>query len=161
MRDEWALIDGFGGRYRVSRSGQVQSCCSGAWRDLSIGRDRFGYQVTYLWDSAAKARVRRLVHQLVAAAFIPKTDECVNHKNGVKTDNRADNLEWCSRAENLQHAWETGLCKAPKLTPAAVRVIRSCGGSDTSTAAKFGVSQVMVSKIRARKAWASVPEETL
>jgi hypothetical protein len=56
------------------------------------------------------------MHRLVAKAFIPNPNnyDIVNHKNGIKNDNRADNLEWVTQSENCMHAIETGLSNAEK-----------------------------------------------
>jgi hypothetical protein len=159
----WAVLEQYSGNYRVSDSGQVQSRhkkgCGKTfvdWWDMSIGLCPNGYRVVYFWHE--NKRVRRLVHQLVAEAFVfrPAGMDTVNHLNGVKTDNRHTNLEWTTRSDNLRHAWATGLCKAPKLNPQAVREIRAYPLNDTETARVFGISQVMVTKIRAFKAWRHV-----
>ena len=165
----WKEIPGYGGLYRVSQDGSVQSCAvpggkaRGEWRDLSRPLDRAGYELVYLWDKAqpkGKRRIRRLVHQLVAELFVtPRAGPCVNHIDGNKRHNHFSNLEWCTRSDNMRHAWETGLCKPKKITEEIARQILTCGGTDTATAKRFGVSQVWVTKIRAGKAWKQLHQE--
>ena len=78
---------------------------------LKLVKDRKGYLLVGL-HKKGKA-ILFLVHRLVAIMFIPNLEhkEQVNHINGTKTDNREENLEWCTNGENGKHAYKIGLKK--------------------------------------------------
>ena len=61
--------------------------------------------------NGAKVRKTARVHRLVAEAFIPNPENLatVDHVNNVKTDNRVENLRWCSNEDNVRYAWKDGL----------------------------------------------------
>ncbi|WAX15712.1 DNA endonuclease [Enterococcus phage EG103P3] len=102
MKDsKW--IEGFKGRYKVSASGDVYSYNTGTAYKLYPEITRNGYARVTLYKD--KVPVKRLIHRLVAEAFIPNTDNKpqVNHLNEDKLDNRCENLEWVTSEENVNY----------------------------------------------------------
>ncbi len=118
----WKQIPGFSPQYFVSNIGRVKSTGSefvGRWGDiqktnggiLRVSEFRCGYKRVWL------DKKNYSVHRAIAFAFlepIPTPEHQVNHKNGIKTDNRIENLEWMTAGENTQHAVDIGLLKGIK-----------------------------------------------
>ncbi len=97
--------------YKASRDGRIfsfQKCKTG--REMKPAPDANGYYRTMLTNTVGKYNTVK-VHRIIASAFIPnpKRKPCVNHKNGIRTDNRVCNLEWCDVSENIKHSFKIGL----------------------------------------------------
>lgn len=116
----WKDVIGFEGMYQVSSMGNVRSLDRKVKHNYSGWANRKGQEIKKRPDKDGYLKVNlkvkqkgksSIVHRLVASAFIPNAENKpqVNHKNGIKNDNRIENLEWCTTFENRQHAYDTGL----------------------------------------------------
>jgi hypothetical protein len=105
-----------------------------------------------------------LVHRLVMHVFCGESSLGVNHKNGIKDDNRLENLEYCTQGENVRHAisigrkakpWDRRADKGPtaKFTWDDVRYIRSSKENSESLSRKFNVYSSTIRRIRSNKTW--------
>ncbi|MED1908548.1 MULTISPECIES: NUMOD4 motif-containing HNH endonuclease [Cytobacillus] len=113
--EEWRDVRGFEGYYKVSNAGSVKSLGKVITNSKGIRRvfkeriltqtiNSTGYKTVTLISN--NKRIMYRVHRLVADAFIdnPLKLRVVNHKNGEKTDNRVENLEWVTHLENVNHS---------------------------------------------------------
>jgi len=173
--EEWKSISGYEGYYEVSNLGRVRSI------ERLVPHARYGTTKQqskilrpaiddgYFKVALSKDRTLRSmrVHRLVAAAFVDNPNDYteVNHKDGDKLNNQVSNLEWCTRSQNVKHAFDNNLLQAmrgvkngnSKLSESDVLAIRSeyKYGKITliSLANKFGCSKRNVLDIVHKRIW--------
>jgi DNA-binding CsgD family transcriptional regulator len=178
MKEHWKSIPGWEGYYSVSTLGRVK-------RDAGSPRckvDRILKPMPLERGYVAVSPVRSgwnqrpmVVHRLVLETFVgppPTPKHLPNHRNGKKTDNRLDNLEWVTHAENIKHAYDTGLhglyigsnASSAKLTESEVAEILAriaARGYRKDIARDFGISTKMIDEIVAGNHWTHVPRPDL
>lgn len=158
IAEEWIPIPSTGGVYCASNMGRVRK----GQRVLTCFYDSKGYRWVALF--LGSGRTARAIHRLVSEAFHGPCPEGlqVNHKDGVKTNNRLSNLEYVTPSRNREHALEHGLaptgdeCSYSKLSSENVRVARGMlarGVTQTAVAAAFGVTAATIGNIERGKTW--------
>lgn len=176
MEEIWKEVPAYEGRYQASTLGRIKSMdrtvsfknttSNRKGKILKLSSSR-GYSTVKLYDAKFESH-HLLAHRVIAKTFIPNPENKphINHINGIKHDNRVENLEWVTHSENLLHSYATGL-NSPrkgeansfaKLTNEDVLNIRKIGHSQTyaKTGLEFNISYTVVSKIVRGLAWAHV-----
>lgn len=175
LTEYWADIKDYEGYYQVSNFGCVRSVD----RVDIAGHRRTGKILKFNCSGSAKYARYRLSkegqktnfdgHRLVAQAFIsnPDNSPVVNHINGVKTDNRLTNLEWCTAQDNIKHACKMGLNNSnyqkgesnpqAKLSTFDVleikRLLIESKLSQREIASKFNISEGAIYNIKSGSNW--------
>jgi hypothetical protein len=149
-REEWRELP-FNKKYKVSNYGRV----SGP-KATSFGtKQGNGYFCKIINNKNYR------VHRLIMLAFFGESKLDVNHKNGIKSDNRLDNLEYVTRRQNQIHAFKLGLKKPilgerngqSKLNKAKVKEIRSSKENNCAIARKHKVSEGLIRQIKLGVLW--------
>lgn len=163
MQETWKDILGYEGFYKISSIGRVYICRT---NKIKASHSRNTYLSVLLSKNAITKNFT--IHRLVAVAFLPNplNKAQVNHINGIKTDNRVENLEWSTSLENIRHSIENNLknvavgsrCRAAKLNDSDVIKIRSIAEnfSRDQIGRMFGVTGSTVRRIVSRKIWKHV-----
>lgn len=161
---EWHLIPELP-KYSINELGQIKS----SRKILNQWLSRHGYYRVCLFTDVRRSNglfvmTNRHVHRLLAQVFLPNplNLEDVNHINGIKTDNRLENLEWCSRLENIRHAYRLGLAPtgermaAAKLKDENIADIVLSSDSNKILAIKYNVSTATINAVKKRITWKHV-----
>jgi DNA-binding XRE family transcriptional regulator len=175
-QETWKNVVGYEGIYKISSLGRVRSFYHNKNDGclLKLRRGRAGYLRVWLCLDGKKKP--ESVHRLVAKAFLgPAPSPCheVNHKNGDKTDNRVENLEWVTSSQNKEHARDVlGIeyvvpppspgeqNSSAKLTRDKVKRIRRLYATDKYTQRElgqiFGVAKPTIGHIVRGESWKHV-----
>lgn len=164
--EEWRPVRNYEGLYSVSNIGRVRSDRSGVGTRLGlilrthIQKSR-GYATLFLSHNGIRHQflVHRLVVEAIRGPYPPGLE--TNHRNGDKLDNRLENLEYVTAAQNTRHAVRTGLRPGPcgerntkaKLTNELVRDIRNSTQSAKQWAKELGLSQSAIYRVKSGRSW--------
>ena len=124
----------FGSTYNIYSDGSLYNLKTKKFKKWT--KDTNGYMKTQIWIDGKSKNVHQ--HRLLAQLFIPNP-ECksqVNHKNGIKSDNRIENLEWVTQSENGKHSFDNGLQKVTRPCKMVIDIFRNKVYESVTDAAK-------------------------
>lgn len=173
----WKDIPTLEDRYQVSNTGLVRSLPRNTTKGKLLKQATILEYKVFGYNYAFKKNKLMKVHRAVAMAFIPNPESKpqVNHINGFKSDNRVENLEWCTSSHNIKHAYSIGLKSSVGekhnqniLTEAKVLEIRaryipgkgSRPGNIHELTKEFGVARSTIANIVVGNRWKHLLQET-
>lgn len=162
----WKDIKGYENRYQVSNLGRIKSLPKNGRKEELILKPQ-PLKTGYLSiDLCKDSKTKKLsIHRIVAKTFIENTfnKEEVNHINGLKTDNRVENLEWNTKSENQKHSIRIGLRSAKgiknsqvKLKEEEVLIIYNSLEKYNILSEKYNVSISTISDIKRGYSWVHI-----
>ena len=170
MTSTFKVIPDTEGMYSVSECGNIRNNATGFILKPFM-TDR-GYLQVSIQFTSRKERITVNVHKLVARAFIenPNGHPVVNHKDGVKTNNAADNLEWTTHLDNNLHAVKMGLIKSGEdsylhiLQESEVHEIIEKllkGSRNIELAREYKVAHNTIDDIRCNRSWRFIERQPI
>lgn len=165
--EDFYMVDSNGNVYSLHKSRFGKNSNLDENTPLSTYTDNKGYKSVVLVKNKVKRTTR--LHRIVALTFIPNPENkpCVNHKNGIKTDNRVDNLEWVTYSENEIHSikrlgkkkkkgQDSPLAKLNDETVIKIKIQLQKGEKSSNIAKMFNVSPQHICCIKKGRKWAHI-----
>ena len=163
MNETFKPIPSWEGLYEISNLGNVISFCKGKKLQRKLRYDKDGYVLVTLSHGSREQTIK--IHRCVLATFISPCPEGheVNHINGIRHDNRVENLEYVTKSENHLHAWRTmrnpersNFSKISAETAMKVRSEYANTHKLNTIAEKYGISKNSVWLIGTGKTWRNI-----
>lgn len=150
MSEEWRDVIGTDGMYQVSSLGHIRSYNNKHYAKMQRPRYINGHSLRGYVQVYISGKMK-LAHRLVAEAFIPNPENkpFINHKDGIRNNNRVDNLEWVTQSENMKHSYDVLKQSLPPGVPKPIRCIETGKTYKSATDAQrdTGIAKTNIGKV--------------